>query len=185
MEHDELGDELSTDANWLWFFTKGYKATILNIGTTDSEWIEGDLQGFDTSKNFTTASNLPRPSPADDLRTRAVDIECKGLWADDMANITNVAVRCSKTFGTARRADRGDSRRIYDFRSHWSLPMYTCATAIKAAVKVIRLSRNDTHTLENLRVDKVVPRRGWDHGGRRRADRKWGNRTLLWRGRAR
>ncbi|KAG0637155.1 hypothetical protein HOY80DRAFT_890181 [Tuber brumale] len=73
-----------------------------------------------------------------------------------MSNITYIAIKCSTIFGMAKRADRGEAK-TYDARANWSMPIYTCATAIKASVKVVTLTMNGTHTLENLRVDKVVP----------------------------
>ncbi|KAG0637128.1 hypothetical protein HOY80DRAFT_890179 [Tuber brumale] len=117
------------------------QATAIRIGSMHADWIEGNLQGVDTKEDYRTARMI-----------------CKGSGADDMANITNVAVRCSTIFGTAKRADGGDPGRMHDIGSNWTIPIYTCATAIKASVKVVTFTMNGTHKLENLRVDRVIPK---------------------------
>ncbi|KAG0634520.1 hypothetical protein HOY80DRAFT_1098245 [Tuber brumale] len=121
--------------------TSSSQATTLSIGRINGDWIEGNLQGVSTLSNYTTAG-----------------IHCKGSGGANMANITNVAVRCTTIFGTAKRADGGDPGRMHDIRSNWTIPIYTCATAIKASVKVVTFTMNGTHRLENLRVGKIVPK---------------------------
>ncbi|CAZ80243.1 unnamed protein product [Tuber melanosporum] len=119
----------------------GYKTTAIGVGDMNGSWMKGSRKGIDTSKNFTAANTL-----------------CIGSAGVDMSNITNVAVKCSTLLGAAKRADGGDPGKIYDVGSRWSIPIYTCATVVKASVKVVTLTMNGTHTLENLRVDKVVPK---------------------------
>ncbi|KAG0634519.1 hypothetical protein HOY80DRAFT_1098240 [Tuber brumale] len=134
------------------------QATTLRIGDINGDWIEGNLQGISISDNYRDAGNAPSPSLIDDLLTRTADTQCKGSDSFDMANITNLAVRCSTISGTAKRADGGDPGRMHDIGSNWTIPIYTCATAIKASVKVVTFTMNGTHRLENLHVGKVVPR---------------------------
>ncbi|KAG0634524.1 hypothetical protein HOY80DRAFT_928632 [Tuber brumale] len=117
------------------------RATTLRIADITGDWIEGNLKGVDTLSNYSAAGT-----------------QCKGSGGANMANITNVAVKCSTIFGTAKRADGGDPGRIHDIGSNWTIPIYTCATAIKASVKVVTFTMNGTHRLENLRVGKVVPK---------------------------
>ncbi|KAG0637158.1 hypothetical protein HOY80DRAFT_1085675, partial [Tuber brumale] len=120
----------------------GYETTQIKIGDINGDWIGDNLTTFPTSREHFTNANT----------------QCMGYGDDDMSNITNIAIKCSTIFGTAKRTDGGDSARMYDAGSNWSMPIYTCATAIKASVKVVTLTMNGTHTLENLRIDKVVPK---------------------------
>ncbi|KAG0637132.1 hypothetical protein HOY80DRAFT_1085548 [Tuber brumale] len=133
-------------------------ATALRIQDIHADWIEGNLKGVDTRNNYSNAGNPPSPPPIDVLLTPTAGIQCKGSGPDDMANITNIAMRCSTIFGTAKRTDGGDPRRMHDIGSNWTMPIYTCATAIKASVKVVTFTMNGTHELENLLVGKVVPK---------------------------
>ncbi|KAG0633515.1 hypothetical protein HOY80DRAFT_1104910 [Tuber brumale] len=134
------------------------QATTLHIKDINGDWIEGNLQGVSTYNNYSTAGDPPSPTLVDAFLTRMPGIECQGSEGADMANITNVAVRCSTIFGTAKRADGGDPGRTHDIGSNWTIPIYTCATAIKASVKVVTFTMNGTHKPENLRVGKVVPK---------------------------
>ncbi|PWW80217.1 hypothetical protein C7212DRAFT_349664 [Tuber magnatum] len=107
-----------------------YLTTTISIRDLNGDPMRGELKGFDTWRNFSAAN-----------------MQCVGSGAGDMSNIANIAVRCSTFFGTAKRADGGDPGRIYDIGSSWSMPIYTCATAIKASVKVVTSTMNGTeHT---------------------------------------
>ncbi|KAG0637149.1 hypothetical protein HOY80DRAFT_908249, partial [Tuber brumale] len=118
-----------------------FVASKITIGDINGNWMGGNSTDFEGEEmNFTNAN-----------------AQCRGYWDDDPSNITNIAIKCSTIFGMAKRADRGEAR-IYDAGANWSMPIYTCATAIKASMKVVTLTMNGTHTLENLRVDKVVPK---------------------------
>ncbi|KAG0637151.1 hypothetical protein HOY80DRAFT_1085643 [Tuber brumale] len=121
--------------------TPSYPVSKIDIYNINGYWVEGNLQGVDTFSNYSAAS-----------------IECQGSEPTDMANITNVAVKCSTIFGIAKRADGGDPARVHEIGSNWTIPIYTCATAIKASVKVVTFTMNGTHKLENLRVAKVTPK---------------------------
>ncbi|RPA88872.1 hypothetical protein L873DRAFT_1724180 [Choiromyces venosus 120613-1] len=123
------------------FGLSSYKTTSVAVGDMNGDWMKGNREGIDTSKNFTTANTL-----------------CIGSAGADMSNITNVAIKCSTIMGTAKRTDTtGDPSRMYDVGSTWSIPIYTCATALKASVKVITFTMNGTHTLENLHIDRISP----------------------------
>ncbi|KAG0637147.1 hypothetical protein HOY80DRAFT_1085620, partial [Tuber brumale] len=118
-----------------------YVATKITIGDINGNWMGGNSTDFEGEQvSFTNANT-----------------QCRGYGEDDISNITNIAIKCSTVFGIAKRVDR-DKARIYDAGTSWSMPIYTCATAVKASVKVVTLTMNGTHTLENLRVDKVVPK---------------------------
>ncbi|KAG0637130.1 hypothetical protein HOY80DRAFT_1085539 [Tuber brumale] len=152
-----MGESYSLMGN-RFILTRGPQVTKLHIGGINGDWIEGNLEGVKTFGNYSDAGNPPSPPPIDALLTRTAGIQCKGSRSADMANITNVAVDCNTIFGTAKRTDGGDPSRVYDIRSNWTMPIYTCATAIKASVKVVTFTMNGTHKLENLRVGKVVPK---------------------------
>ncbi|PWW72588.1 hypothetical protein C7212DRAFT_286009 [Tuber magnatum] len=123
------------------FGLSSYKNTEIDVRDMNGGWMRGGRKGIDTAKNFTAANTL-----------------CIGSAGADMSNITNVAVKCSTILGAAKRVDGGDSSRTSDIGSRWSTPIYTCATAIKASVKVATFTMNGTHALDNLHVDKVAPK---------------------------
>ncbi|KAG0634523.1 hypothetical protein HOY80DRAFT_1098254 [Tuber brumale] len=124
-------------------FVYGYETTTIRVGDINRDWVTGDRTEFVAPKNFTAATT---------------DIQCTGDEDKDMSNAGNVAIGCSTIFGTAERTGGGDSARMHHAGSSWSMPIYTCATAIKASVKVATLTVRRTHTLTNLRVDKVLPK---------------------------
>ncbi|KAG0637146.1 hypothetical protein HOY80DRAFT_1085610 [Tuber brumale] len=120
----------------------GYETTRITVGDINADWIRADLPKIDLGpRNLTDANS-----------------QCVSDGGTRMPNITKIGIKCSTIFGTAKRTDGGDTGRMHDVGSNWSRPIYTCATAIKASVKVVTFSMNGTHILENLRVDKVVPK---------------------------
>ncbi|KAG0637152.1 hypothetical protein HOY80DRAFT_1085649, partial [Tuber brumale] len=134
-----------------------FVATKITIGDIKGNWMGGNSTDFEgENRKFANAGNLPQNPLTHTLLTCAVDAQYPGYWDDDMSNITNIAIKCSTIFGMAKRADCGEAK-TYDAGAHWSMRIYTCATAVKASVEVVTLTMNDTHTVENLRVDKVVP----------------------------
>ena len=81
---------------------------------------------------------------------------CSGRTSSDPANINNTYVYCGLLHGIPQRLDSGNSL-SFDAGSHWSQPLYACASAVKATIKTTSFSYNGTSdTLSNLRVGKVA-----------------------------
>jgi hypothetical protein len=85
-------------------------------------------------------------------------VDCNGVHERDLANITNVYVACGLVMGVPIRTD-GGPKAIFDNGSTWSVPIYSCATALKATVKTVGLSVDPQATgrgLASLKVDSVT-----------------------------
>ncbi|KAL4895553.1 hypothetical protein BDV59DRAFT_211740 [Aspergillus ambiguus] len=68
---------------------------------------------------------------------------CGGSIADSAPNINNTVIGCSLVYGAASRTD-GGSELIVQPGSKWSMPLYSCATALKAVVKTATFQYNGT-----------------------------------------
>ncbi|GES63394.1 hypothetical protein ATEIFO6365_0007008100 [Aspergillus terreus] len=68
---------------------------------------------------------------------------CGGSTASSAPNINSTLIACSLVYGAASRTD-GGSDLVVDPGSKWSMPLYTCATAVKAAVKTVTFRYNGT-----------------------------------------
>ncbi|OJD17312.1 hypothetical protein AJ78_02600 [Emergomyces pasteurianus Ep9510] len=96
---------------------------------------------FDVSKrNFSFITNL-----------------CAGSTFDTPANINTTLVGCSLLYGAANRIDEGGSSLIANPGSRWSLPVYSCASAVKALVKEVTFQFNGTN-FEALKINSTNPK---------------------------
>lgn len=96
----------------------------------------------------------------------------------DVANINNIGVACGLVYGTARRLD--GSSAVFETGSNLFIPIYSCASAVKAVVKKVHFQFNGTEGLKSLKVlqmeDKVYPNEkamplwGVENSGMARAD---------------
>ncbi|KAG0637144.1 hypothetical protein HOY80DRAFT_1138570 [Tuber brumale] len=140
-------------------FGSSYVTTQIEIQDINADMMSSGLTRFGLGRrNSTELSNSLRRRITNALLTRVAVSQCISDGGNMMLNTTKTAILCSTIFGAAKRTDGGDTGRMHDVGSNWSMPIYTCATAIKASVKVVTLTMNGTHILENLRVDKVVPK---------------------------
>ncbi|KAF9891016.1 hypothetical protein FE257_005273 [Aspergillus nanangensis] len=87
-------------------------------------------------ENFTYASKL-----------------CAGSSASSPANATSTIIGCSFVYGAAYRRD-GGSNLTTDPHSQWSIPLYSCATAVKATIKTVDFQYNGTG-LDDLKVSSM------------------------------
>jgi hypothetical protein len=90
-----------------------------------------------TQQNFSTITTL-----------------CQSESDVDFANISNIAVGCGVLYGAPRRED-GSASLIFEPGSKWTLPMYTCATAVKASVKEVAFRYNGTDGLKSLNTISI------------------------------
>jgi hypothetical protein len=74
---------------------------------------------------------------------------CQSEGGLDFANISNIAVGCGVLYGAPRRED-GTASLIFEPGSRWTLPMYSCATSVKASVKEVSFRYNGTDGLKSL-----------------------------------
>jgi hypothetical protein len=85
---------------------------------------------------------------------------CAGAGTGDYANITNMVSTCGLLYGAPRRHD-GSGSIIFDPGSTWTLPMYSCMSAVKASIKTVNFRFNGSDDLSGLAIesseDKVYP----------------------------
>ncbi|PGH10946.1 hypothetical protein AJ79_05192 [Helicocarpus griseus UAMH5409] len=107
-------------------------------GENGTKWSENP---FDISmRNFSFITNL-----------------CAGSTFSSPANINTTLVGCSLLYGAAARTDKGGSSLTADPGSNWSLPVYSCASAVKALVKEVTFQYNGTN-FEALKINATKPK---------------------------
>ncbi|EFE35047.1 uncharacterized protein ARB_06003 [Trichophyton benhamiae CBS 112371] len=108
-----------------------------------------------TSSHITTPNKPPlfsNPWKIDSLNFSSASLLCTGLGGLDLANITNIAARCGLQYGAPQRVGAGESL-IFDPGSSWTVPMYSCASTIKAIIKTVDFRFNGTEdNLSSLTV---------------------------------
>ncbi|KAL4972422.1 hypothetical protein BDW66DRAFT_144257 [Aspergillus desertorum] len=94
--------------------------------------------------NLTTNQNRKfNPHNVTALDFRAASTICGGTTNSSPSNINSTLVACGLVLGAATRTDGGDDR-ILDPATPWTIPLYSCATAIKALVKAVEFHYNGT-----------------------------------------
>ncbi|KAL4862906.1 hypothetical protein BDV12DRAFT_35888 [Aspergillus spectabilis] len=110
----------------------------------------GQFQGMRTwsTLDFITNSSLairgdnatvyPNPFDINSTYFSEADVLCRGAGSGDRANISNIAVSCGMIFSAARRTDNTETA-IFEQGTRWTIPLYTCASAVKASIKRVKL----------------------------------------------
>jgi hypothetical protein len=93
-----------------------------------------------TTDNFTAVRNL-----------------CQGALGGDTANISNVAGQCGLMMGIPYRKD-GSETVLYVPGSRYEVPLYNCASAVRAIIKTVTFSYNATVGLRGLKVLSIEPK---------------------------
>ncbi|CEL11612.1 hypothetical protein ASPCAL14713 [Aspergillus calidoustus] len=86
----------------------------------------------------------------------AASTTCAGTTSGSPANINSSLITCGLVMGAATRTDGGNNL-ILDPQTPWKLPLYSCATAIKAVVKTVSLEYNGTG-FDALTVHSLKPK---------------------------
>ncbi|KAL1994325.1 hypothetical protein VTN49DRAFT_2994 [Thermomyces lanuginosus] len=110
---------------------------------------------------------------------------CTGQSGHDNNNINDLPAACGLVYGIARRVDKKNSSLVFELGSSWTVPLYSCITAVKATIKRVTFKFNGTDNLSSLKVteiaDKVYPNETakplW---GVERSDRKLEYARPLW-----
>jgi hypothetical protein len=105
------------------------------------------------------------------------------MW--DYANITNIAVGCGLVYGVPQRLTTGDTLIFRDPGSKWSIPLYSCATGVRAILKTVSFRFNGTDNLAGLMVTEIAPKRYSDSSakplwGVENTDKPLGRVRPLW-----
>lgn len=116
------------------------------LSTSTFEDSYSDLFGWPLTNSTLGPSN---PFQITDANFSTITTLCQGEGELDLANISNIAVGCGVLYGAPRRED-GTPSLIFTPGSQWTLPMYTCATSVKASVKEVSFRYNGTDGLKSL-----------------------------------
>ncbi|KAF7161388.1 hypothetical protein CNMCM5623_007002 [Aspergillus felis] len=68
---------------------------------------------------------------------------CGGTTSSSPSTITSALIGCGLVYGAANRTDGGSPLRT-DPNSPWSIPLYICASAVKASLKTVSFRYNGT-----------------------------------------
>lgn len=90
------------------------------------------------------------------LITNLIGPESQGYVKTDESSINNPLVEVGMLLGTAYRTDDGSAE--VEANTQWTIPMYTCATAIRASIADVSFFSNNTAALTNLQVTAVTRR---------------------------
>ncbi|KAI9800890.1 MAG: hypothetical protein M1833_003026 [Piccolia ochrophora] len=106
--------------------------------------------GADAGKNF----SAPNPWKISASNFSDIDLICSGAGGGDAANISNIVTGCGVAYGAARRTD-GVSSLIMETGSKWTIPLYSCASSVRAVVKEVDFRMNGSDGLKNLEINRV------------------------------
>lgn len=81
---------------------------------------------------------------------------CGGTTSQSPSNINSSLIACGLVLGAATRIDGGDDL-ILDPDTRWKIPLYSCATAMKATIKTVEFQYNGTG-LDALKVRSLKPK---------------------------
>lgn len=84
-----------------------------------------------------------------------IGLICRGAGGQDQANISNIAVGCGLVQGAAR-LQSGQNPLIFDRGSNWTVPLYSCASAVKANIKTVDFRYDGAQGLKGLVVSNIT-----------------------------
>ena len=105
---------------------------------------ENHLNGTFSLKNYTQFWPNPFSISTENFTYVAERCDGFGYDLDGKANITNIQVKCGLVIGTAHPT-RGEKTLIPQAGTIWEHPIYSCASATKAAIKTVRFRYNSTN----------------------------------------
>jgi hypothetical protein len=116
--------------------------------------------GKPSNSSFLSSSYLYQPSNPFQITTdnfTAIRNLCQGALGGDKANISNVAGQCGLMMGVPYRKD-GSETVLYMPGTRYEVPLYNCASAVRAIIKTVTFSYNATVGLRGLKVLSIEPK---------------------------
>ncbi|KAF7297110.1 hypothetical protein MIND_00943900 [Mycena indigotica] len=162
--------------------------TMMKLNLTRNASYAGRVSPLSWTKtNFFPGKSQPIPllylgqiTTPDNITVTRSDVQtaCEGYGGQDIANISNVAVKCAMFLGPPQRTDGGDERVPAD-GSTWTQRMFTCAGSTRARMQRVEFSYNGTRELGaiNIRRSNINTPVLW---GMEKADLKITDVDLLW-----
>jgi hypothetical protein len=127
------------------------KLVVEDYSSVFSTFLANDNSSFNSDDSFPFW-----PNPFNISRSNFSEIanECNGVVATSKSNMSNIAVGCGLVFGVPRLAD-GQTKLAYDPGVRLSMPLLSCASAVKMNVKKFSFRFNGTEGLSSLRIDSI------------------------------
>ncbi|KAL9621562.1 MAG: hypothetical protein Q9160_003954 [Pyrenula sp. 1 TL-2023] len=122
---------------------------------------------LDLPWGYPNESLLPKTSGGTDVKAWAnpfnvthenftdIGLICRGAGGQDQANISNIAVGCGLVQGAAR-FQNGQKSLIFDRGSNWTVPLYSCASAVKADIKTVNFRYDGAQGLKGLTMTNIT-----------------------------
>jgi hypothetical protein len=115
--------------------------------------IEYDNTTF-LSDNSTGQPAWPNPFQISSSNYSDITDACSGVSSNANSNLSSVAVGCGIVYGNPR-LENGKTALFYDPGTKLSMPVYSCATAVKTSIKTFTFRFNGTEGLKSLHVDSI------------------------------
>lgn len=119
-----------------------------------SSFLSNDNATFSSDDSF---AFWPNPFNITSSNFTQIQQECNGVTALGKSNVSNVAVGCGLLYGVPRLPN-GDAKLFYDPGERLSMPLMSCASAVKMSVKTFSFRFNGTEGLGSLHVDAINER---------------------------
>ncbi|KAK5198630.1 hypothetical protein LTR92_001101 [Exophiala xenobiotica] len=118
------------------------------------DWGNGTLEVYNTSfgpQYWNNPWNITSENYTD------IGTLCTGAMTGDLANMTNLDVKCALMLGPSRRLD-GTQSTVFSPGSWWTRQIYSCASASKASIKSVHFKYNATTNegLGSLNVTRLT-----------------------------
>ncbi|KAK5247498.1 hypothetical protein LTR40_011868, partial [Exophiala xenobiotica] len=118
------------------------------------DWGNGTLEVYNTSfgpQYWNNPWNITSENYTD------IGTLCTGAMTGDLANMTNLDVKCALMLGPSRRLD-GTQSKVFSPGSWWTRQIYSCASASKASIKSVHFKYNATTNegLGSLNVTRLT-----------------------------
>ncbi|RDL37936.1 uncharacterized protein BP5553_05369 [Venustampulla echinocandica] len=116
----------------------------------------GDYLNLTNTASRNQSNGYANPFGINARNFSAITNLCAGSSGSSLANINSSIVGCCLLYGAANRTD-GGSRLITDPGSPWSIPIYSCASTIKATIRTVTFQYNATG-IEALKIKATKPK---------------------------
>lgn len=127
------------------------KLVVEDYSSVFSTFLANDNSSFSSDDSFPF---WPNPFNISGSNFSEIANECNGVVATSKSNMSNIAVGCGLVYGVPRLAD-GQTKLAYDPGVRLSMPLLSCASAVKMNVKKFSFRFNGTEGLRSLRVDSI------------------------------
>lgn len=124
---------------------------VKDYSSVFSTFLANDNSSFTSDDSF---EFWPNPFNISSSNFSEIANECNGVVGSSKSNMSNIAVGCGLVYGVPRLAN-GQTQLTYDPGLRLSMPLLSCASAVKMSVKKFSFRFNGTEGLRSLQVDSI------------------------------